>query len=1053
VLIGSILRASLRFRVLLVGLAAGLIVLGAISLRQMHNDVLPELSNGPVLEVQTEALGLSSQEVEQYITVPMENNLLDGVMGVWDVRSQSIPGLSTVDLYFEPGTTTLHARQLVEERLTNAFSLPNVAKPPLLIQPLSSTSRAMMIGLRSSTVNPLELSYLARWVVKPRLAGVPGVANVAIFGQQDRQIQVQVDPARLASHHVTLQQVINTAGNAQLVSPLSYLEGSTPGTGGFLDQPNQRLEIRPVLPLGAPKLATVPITGAPGKLPLGAVANVLQSHQPMIGDALGTHGTQLVLLVQKLPSASVVGVTKGVDRALADLAPALHGVKIDTSFFRPATYVSSSLSNLAVVLYIAIALALIALTALFMDLRATFVAAVSVAISLVAAALLLQALGYTLNVLIVLGLLVASGVVVDDAVSATHEIIHTRRERAADGTVVPIEVVVMESCSQLRSTLGFATLIVLLAVVPVFVSHGLTATYLHPMALSFALAVIASALVAMTVTPAMGMLMFDRPPSRRFGSGIPERVIAVYGRLVRATLAIPATGLAVVCLVGLVGFFALPFLHQPAPPRFQDRNLVVQWNGPPGASLKEMNRITGRTIATLRSLPPVSDVAATLGRAVSGDRIVDTSSGQIYVALKRDANYDQATALVAAVVRSVPGIHASVSTYEADVQSGVLSPARHDVTVRVYGQDYAVLRGLAKQVQSLMGGIGLQHAQMTMPATEPNISVTVNDAAAHNAGVAPGDVRRAASTLVSGLTVGNFFQDQAVFDVVVMGSAAVRQNIDAVRNLLINTGGGGHVPLSKVANVAVRSDPIDIQHEALSRYIDVTAPVSSGSAGAIASSLGQQLSSLRYPLDYHAEVLGSTPDAPTSHAKFLSFVVAAALAALLLFQAAFRSWRLAAMFMLVLPVTLLGGLIAALISGEAQSLGTDAGLLGVLALAVRLGMLQIGHLRRLHAATGGHLNATIVVSSAAERFGGTMTSVLVLAAGLIPFAVRGDVAGNEITHTAALVMLGGLLSTLIVNVILLPAMCLSLGPADPVRLELEEEPAHTSLTAPSASQS
>jgi Cu/Ag efflux pump CusA len=188
---------------LILAFAAGLIALGAISLRQMPNEVIPELASGPVLEVQTEAPGLSSEEVEQYLTVPLENNLLDGIMGVWDVRSDSIAGLSKVDLYFEPGTGLLQARQLVEERLTNAFSLPNVAKPPSLIQPLSTSSRALMIGLRSRTLDPLELSYLARWIVKPRLAGVPGVANVVIFGQKDRQIQVQVDPKRLARHHVT----------------------------------------------------------------------------------------------------------------------------------------------------------------------------------------------------------------------------------------------------------------------------------------------------------------------------------------------------------------------------------------------------------------------------------------------------------------------------------------------------------------------------------------------------------------------------------------------------------------------------------------------------------------------------------------------------------------------------------------------------------------------------------------------------------------------------------------------------------------------------------
>src|SRR5690242_829905 len=382
---------------LLVALAAGLIAIGIIALPKMHSDVLPELSQGPVLEVQTESPGLSSQEVEQYITVPMENNLLDGIMGVWDVRSRSTPGLSTVDLYFEPGTTTLHARQLVEERLTNSFSLPAVNKPPLLIQPLSSSSRTLLIGLNSTKLSPLELSYLARWVVKPRLSGVAGVANVSIFGQQDRQIQVQVDPAKLAAQHVTLQQVIDTTGNAQLVSPLTYLEGSAPGTGGFLDGPNQRIDIRPVLPLGAPKnLASVPITEAPGKPTLGSVASIVEGHQPLIGEGITRHGAGLVLLVQKLPSASVPGVTKGVMAALNDLRPALPGVTIDTSFYKPATYVHNSLHNIALALILAAVLGTVALAALLLNLRALFLAVLSIALSLATAVIVIDALGYTL---------------------------------------------------------------------------------------------------------------------------------------------------------------------------------------------------------------------------------------------------------------------------------------------------------------------------------------------------------------------------------------------------------------------------------------------------------------------------------------------------------------------------------------------------------------------------------------------------------------------------------------------------------------------------------
>ncbi len=1048
---------ALRFRLLLVGVAAGLIALGALSLQQMHDDVVPELASGPVLEVQTEALGLSSSEVEQYVTVPMENNLLDGIMGVWDTRSQSIPSLSTVDLYFEPGTTVLHARQLVAERLSNAFSLPNVSKPPLLIQPISSTGRVLMIGLSSAAVDPLELSYLARWVVKPRLSGVQGVANVAIFGQQDRQIQVEVDPNQLSAHHLTLSQVISTAGNAQLVSPLSYLQGSAPGTGGFLDGPNQRLEIRPVLPLGAPKdLAAAPISGAPGKEPLGAATTVVVGHQPLIGDAVVAGGSGLVLEVQKLPGASVVGVTKGLERALADLGPALRGVHIDTSFFKPASYVSNSMHNLLVGLLIAAALAVLAIIALFLDARPVAIAALAVGLSLLAATLVLQALGYTFNALVILGLLIACTIVVDDAIGATEAVVRRVRERDEAAAPTTIESIVVESGVSLRGTLGYATLVTLLCVAPVFFAKGLTATFVHPMLLAFGLAVVASMVVAVTFTPALAMLLYDRGRPRRRGAALADRIRSDYERFMHAVMRLPRAALASLCVLGLVGLVAVPFLRQPSPPRFKDRDLVVRWDGPAGASLTEMDRITRRMVGQLRALPAVSDAAATLGRAVSADQIVDPSSGQIYVALRSSANYDNAVNQVRRIVDTTPGISTSVSTYEGEVTSGVLAPAEHRVTVRVYGQDYGQLRGLGTQVQGLMNHVsGLGPSQLQLPSTEPNIEIAVNDQAALRAGVLPGDARRQASTLVSGLTVGNFFQDQAVFDVTVIGVPSARSSVDAVRGLLIDTSGGGHVRLDQIADVSVRPDPIDIQHEALSRYVDVSAPVYSGSVGAAQATLRQRVTQLNFPLQYHAEILGGTPEDPTGHVVLLSYILAAAIGILLLFQAALQSWRLAAVLLLVLPVSLAGGLIVALATGNARSLGADAGLLSLFALAARQALLQLAHIRRRHAENGGKLSADIVVRAASERLGASLGAVAVIAVAMIPFVVIGDAPGNELTHVAAAVILGGLISVTLLSQILLPALCLALAPANPIGatepIPTVAEPAGVATPTPSTS--
>jgi Cu/Ag efflux pump CusA len=423
------------------------------------------------------------------------------------------------------------------------------------------------------------------------------------------------------------------------------------------------------------------------------------------------------------------------------------------------------------------------------------------------------------------------------------------------------------------------------------------------------------------------------------------------------------------------------------------------------------------------------------------------------VQIKAGADYDRAVRAIRGVVGTVPGMHASVSTYEGDIQAGVLAPGSKDLTVRVYGQDYSQLHALATDIQGLLahvGGLGVP--RVSSPTMEPNVTVRIDDAKAHDAGVLPGDARRRASTLVSGLTVGNFFEQQAVFDAVVWSIPSARATLQDVRKLPIDTTGGGHIPLASIADVTVGPDPLDIEHQALSRYVDVTVPVHAGNVSGARSAIQGRLSRMGFPLDYHAEILGGSPEHPTSHLKFLTFALAALIGILLLLQAAFGSWRLAAMFFLVLPVTLAGGLIVALVTGQERSLGADAGLLAIVVFAVRQGMLEIAAIRQMHAQDGGELTSAIVIRAAGARFGPALAAVVVACVMLIPFVVLGDVAGNEITHTAAAVMLGGLATATLVNEVLVPAMCLALGPKAPVAVEDEEgadEPSALSSPTPS----
>ncbi|HEX5769382.1 MAG TPA: efflux RND transporter permease subunit, partial [Nocardioidaceae bacterium] len=412
-----IVASSLKLQKIILAVAVGIVAFGVFQVAKSPVDLLPEYQK-PTVEVQTEALGLSASEVEQLITVPLEQDLLVGIPFLEDITSVSLPGISSVVMTFEKGTDVLDARQMVQERLTQAVGvagLPAVAKTPQMIQPLSSNSRVSMVKLTSEQLSPIEMSVLARWVVGPRLLGVPGVANVAIWGNRERQLQVLVDPERLRANGVALPDVVRTAGNALEVSPLSYLEASKPGTGGFIDTPNQRLNIFHEQAIStASELAQVPVEGTDGAvvpgeagpMALGDVAEVVEGHQPMIGDTACSGGADcLILVVEKFPGANTGQVADDVDSALAALQPGLGDIQVDSSLYRPAAHIESAFSSLAWALLAGGILLVAVLLLMLRDWRRAAVVVSALAVSMASVVLLLQLLGTSLNLLVLTGLL------------------------------------------------------------------------------------------------------------------------------------------------------------------------------------------------------------------------------------------------------------------------------------------------------------------------------------------------------------------------------------------------------------------------------------------------------------------------------------------------------------------------------------------------------------------------------------------------------------------------------------------------------------------------
>ena len=420
--------SSVRSHGVAVVLGIAVLVLGVLQLSELPKDSMPEFSP-TIVEVQTEALGLSAQEVEQLITTPLEQDLLNGVAFLDSIRSESVPGLSRIEMIFEPGTEVLAARQVVNERLTQAHALPNVSKPPQMMQSMSSMSRVLMVRVTSDDRSLMELGLLGRWTIRPKLMGVPGVSNVSMWGHHEQQLQVQVDPERLQAEGVTLDDVISTTGNALWVSHLTFLEASTPGAGGFFETASQRIGVEHSQPIQSPAdLAKIALDGQSpdgnGVIKrLGEVTTIVEDHQPLIGDTAFGDDEGLLIVVEKLPEASVLEVTEDLDAALDTMAPGLTGINLDASFFRPAEYIEDSSNNVQQAFIIGAILMVLALGAVLFGLRMTFVAMLSMFISLAAAVIVLAIRGESLNVMVLAGLVLALGTITDDAVNSVFSVV------------------------------------------------------------------------------------------------------------------------------------------------------------------------------------------------------------------------------------------------------------------------------------------------------------------------------------------------------------------------------------------------------------------------------------------------------------------------------------------------------------------------------------------------------------------------------------------------------------------------------------------------------
>jgi CzcA family heavy metal efflux pump len=1012
--------ASLEFRLLVVAAAAAILVVGVVELRDMPVDVLPEFAP-PFVEIQTEALGLSAVEVENLVTTNVEE-LLTGIPWMQTMRSKSVPGMSSIIMIFEPETDLMRARQLVQERLTLAYALPNASKPPVMLQPQSATSRVMMVGLSSNELSLIQMSVLARWTIKPRLLAVPGVANVAVWGDRDRQLQVQIDPERLRARGVTQQQVIETAGNALWISPLTFLEASAPGAGGWIDGPNQRLEVRHVLPLSSPEdLARVPMRGTSYRL--GDVATVVEGHPPMIGDALLNDDPGLLLVVEKLPGANTMEVTRRVEAALAELQPGLPGMVLDSSVFRSASFIELAFSNLATLGIVAAVLVALVLAVFFYDWRAALISLIAIPLSLAGALLVFD--GGTLNTMVLAGLVIALTVVVDDAIISVDNIMRRLRESRERGGSA--KSTILEATLETRGPMLFATLIALLTMVPVFVIEGLAGSFFGPLALSYTLALVTSMAVALTITATLSVFLLGNASLARRESPLVTWLRAGYEGILARAVQAPRAAFAVAVAMVAAGAVSWPFLGESLVPSFNERYMRIDWAGAPGMSHPAMLRVMDRASRELRTIPGVSGAHVQVGRAITGDRVVDVNASQLWVSIAPDAAYAATVAAIRQTVSGYPGLDHSVESYLTDRIRTVLAGASEPVVIRLYGKRRDVLQAMAEDVRRAIADIdGIVDLRVEGQVEQPHVEVEVDLAKAEPYGLKPGDVRRAAATMFAGIGVGFLFEEQKVYDVVVWGTPEKRRSVSDIQELLIDAPNGGHVRLGDVADVRIAPTPTAIYHEAVSSRVDVVANVRGRDLGAVMEAVETRLDQIEFPMEYYPVVLGEYAEREAAQERLLGVFIAVAVGILLLLQAAFGSWRLAGVFFLSLPVALSGGVLGVWADGGMLSLGSLVGFLAVLALAVRQGIMLVKHYHRLER-DGASFGSDLVKRGTRERFGPVLMTALTMAAALVPMVVLGNIAGLEIVRPIAMVILGGLVTSTVLSLYVLPAIYIRFG--------------------------
>ncbi len=1037
-MLNKIIKFSLNNRLLIVVASIFLILFGSFVATRMEVDVFPDLT-APTVVVLTEAHGMAPEEVEKLVTFPIETSV-NGATNVRRVRSSSSAGISIVWIEFEWNTDIFKARQIVNEKIIAvAEKLPQGVGNPTMTPQSSIMGEVMFISLTSDTTSLMDLRTIADWTIRPRLLAIGGVAQVIVMGGEYKQYQILASPQKMSYYNISLKELLKAAAEAN---------GNS--SGGFMNEYGNEYIVKGIGRTNdINELGKSVIKSSNGKvIKIEDVAEIKISSAQKIGDASSNTKPAIVLSVAKQPATNTLDLTKEIDNAVADMQSNLpKDIHVNTNIFRQADFINASISNIQKTLLEGSAFVVIILFLFLMNWRATVISLLAIPISLIAAILTLNWLGYTINTMSLGGMAIAIGALVDDAIIDVENVFKRLKQNAAKPIAERTDKlkVIFDASVEIRTSIINATFIIIVAFVPLFFLSGMEGKLLAPLGIAFIVSLFASLIVSITLTPVLGsyLLANDKMLQRQHKeSWLVERLQKAYTNALIKLMQWKKTIIATSAVLLIVALFTMSQLGRSFLPEFNEGSLVVSAVSLPGISLEESNKIGSAVENALLSVPEIEVTTRRTGRAELDEHAQGVNSSEIDAPfILKDRSREEFTEDVREKLKSVSGVNITIGQPIGHRIDHMLSGTRANIAIKIFGNDLNTLFTLSNQIKNEIQNIdGLVDLSVEQLIEIPQVQIKAKRDLLNHYGITMGEFNEFVDIAFAGEKVGQIYENNKTFDLILRFNDANRGSIENIRNTLIDLGVSENdemadtenrsalyknqshhrrIPLHYIADIISTTGPNTINRENVQRKTVVSANVAGRDQRSVVQDIKKIINKkVKLSEGYHVEYGGQfEAEAEASQTLMLTSLISLLIIFLLLFQE-FKNVKIASIILLNLPLALIGGVFSIYITSGIMSIPSIIGFITLFGVATRNGILLVSHYQTLKE-EGMNLYDTIIIGSK-DRLSPILMTALTAGLALIPLAIAGDLPGNEIQSPMAKVILGGLLTSTLLNIFIVP---------------------------------